>query len=153
MGKPDHPALLAPGMHSLTLAGLQALAVTPFPGDGRRARLYESLLTWIGGLNACGVGGTLWLDGSFLTEKPDPSDIDCVLWSPRWLSPEYATPENEQQVWRLLDKPSARALFDLDLYLERPDQDQLIHQQAYWRGFFGFCHDRVTAKGLAEVSI
>lgn len=153
MAKQDFPALLAPGMHTLTLPGIHALAVAPFPGDARRGGLYDNLQKWTEALNACGVRGTLWLDGSFLTEKPGPSDIDCVLWSPNWLSPANVTPHSEQQVRRLLDKPTVKGLFDLDLYIEVPDQLQLIHRQAYWRGFFGFCHDRVTAKGLAEVNI
>lgn len=153
MAKPDFPPLLAPGMHKLTLIDLQALAVTPFPGDAQRAALYQNLINWVGALNACGVNGTLWLDGSFLTEKPSPSDIDCVLWYPQWSSSVNATPTSQQQVQRLLSKPSARGLFGLDLYVEAPDQLQLVHRQAYWRGFFGFCHDRVTAKGLAEVGI
>jgi len=153
MAKQDFPALLLPGMHTLTLPGIHALAVAPFPEDARRTGLYNNLLKWTGALTACGLSGTLWLDGSFLTEKPGPSDIDCVLWRPYWLSPTNATPHNEEQVRRLLDRPTAKGLFDLDLYVEVPDQEKLIHRQAYWRGFFGFCHDRATAKGLAEVNI
>lgn len=153
MAKPDFPALLQPGMHSLTLQAVHALAVAPFPQDARRQDLHQKLVSWTGALQACGVGGTLWLDGSFLTEKFGPSDIDCVLWYPQWTSQASATPTNEQQVRCLLDKPTAKGLFDLDLYVEMPHQSQLIHRQAYWRGFFGFCHDRVTAKGVAEVSI
>ncbi len=86
MAKPDFPALLAPGMHNLTLADIQALAVDPFPDDVQRTGLYQNLMNWVGALNACGVNGTLWMDGSFLTVKPSPSDIDCVLWYPQWSS-------------------------------------------------------------------
>ncbi len=151
--KLDFPPLLAPGMHKLTLSDLHTVAVSPFPSDVQRAELYQNLATWAASLTACGVSGTLWLDGSFLTEKPNPGDIDCIIWYPQWLSAEVATVANQQQVTRLLDKPTAKSLFGLDLYVETPDQPQLIHRQAYWRGFFGFCHDKVTAKGLAEVGI
>ncbi|MGN6118701.1 MAG: DUF6932 family protein [Rhodanobacter sp.] len=153
MSKPDFPALLAPGIHNLTMPALHALAVAPFVGDVQRNDLYQRFTTWLGGLHACGVSGSLWLDGSFLTEKQGPSDIDCVLWYPDWTSPASATPANEQQVRHLLDKASARSLFGLDLYIEMPDPAELMHRQAYWRGLFGFCHDRVTAKGLAEVGV
>lgn len=153
MAKPDFPALLAPGMHNLTLADIQALAVAPFPNDAQRTGLYQNLMNWVGALNACGVNGTLWMDGSFLTEKPSPGDIDCVLWYPQWSPAANPTAANQQRVRRLLDKPTAKALFGLDLYIETPNQVQLVHRQAYWRGFFGFCHDTVTAKGLAEVGI
>ena len=117
MAKPDFPALLAPGLHNLTLADIQALAVDPFPSDAQRTGLYQNLMNWVGALNAYGVNGTLWMDGSFLTEKPSPSDIDCVLWYPRWSSYANATAANQQQVKRLLDKPAAKDLFDLHVYI------------------------------------
>jgi len=153
MAKPDFPALLVPGVHDLSLGDLHALAVAPFPEDRQRATLYQNLTNWTAALSAYGVGGTLWVDGSFLTEKPGPSDIDCVFWSPYWGPAARQSPADMQQVTQLLDGPTAKNLFGLDLYLEMPEADELLHRQAYWRGLFGFCHDRVTAKGLAEVRI
>jgi hypothetical protein len=153
MAKPDFPALLAPGMHNLTLPALHALAVAPFAGDVRRADLFQKLTTWAGALQACGLGGTLWLDGSFLTEKPDPGDIDCVLWNPGWASPAGATPANEQQVQTLLDRATAENLYGLDLYVVATPPGGGFHEEAYWRGVLGFGHDRVTAKGFAEVDL
>lgn len=153
MPKPDFPALLAPGIHNFSMPALHALAVAPFAGDAQRNDLYQRFMAWVGALQACGVSGSLWLDGSFLTEKPGPSDIDCVLWYPHWVSAVSNTPANRQRLQRLCERVSARSQFGLDLYVEIPDAAKLIHRQAYWRGFLGFCHDRVTAKGFAEVSL
>jgi hypothetical protein len=72
MAKPDFPPLLQPGLHNITLLQVHALAVAPFDHDQRRHDLYQKLAAWVGALQALGVGGTLWLDGSFLTEKPEP---------------------------------------------------------------------------------
>ncbi len=151
--KCDFPALLTPGLHRLTLEDIHSLAVDPFPEDVRRARLYSRLAVWASELRSCGVSGTLWLDGSFLTAKPEPEDIDCILWNPDWTHAPNLTSEVRQQLERLLDKTSAKRGFGLDLYIEKPAESELIHRQAYWRGFFGYCHDQVTAKGLAEVGI
>lgn len=153
MVKPDFPALLAPGMHNLTLPALHALAVAPFAADVRRADLFQKLTTWAGALQACGLGGTLWLDGSFLTEKPDPGDIDCVLWNPGWASAASATPANQLQVQTLLDRATAENLYGLDLYVIATPPGGGFHEEAYWRGVLGFGHDRVTAKGFAEVNL
>jgi len=153
MAKPDFPPLLQPGMHNISVEGLHALAVAPFPQDQRRDDLYQKLSAWLGALRAAGVGGTLWLDGSFLTEKPNPGDIDCVLWGPRWVNGVAGiTPAIQQQVTHLLDKSAAENLFSLDLYVI-PAQDVNFNTEAYWRGVLGFGHDRVTAKGFAEVNI
>jgi len=153
MAKADFPSLLPPGMHSMTLQALHSLAVAPFPEDARRSELFQKLSIWANALRAAGVNGKLWLDGSFLTEKTHPGDIDCVLWNPYWTDPAAATDQVQQQVARLLDHASAEALFNLDFYLETPASDQLFHREAYWRGILGFCHDRVTAKGFAEITL
>jgi hypothetical protein len=63
------------------------------------------------------------------------------------------TPAVQQQVSHLLDKAVADNLFDLDLYVESPAPDEVFHREAYWRGVLGFSHDRITAKGFAEVNI
>lgn len=153
MAKPDFPALLGPGIHPMSLQALHALAVAPFPADPKRAELFDKLTTWASAIQAAGISGQLWLDGSFLTEKPDPSDIDCVLWSPTWTDPSLATPTAQLQLQRLLDHGHAETIYNLDFYLESPPPDQIFHREAYWRGILGFCHDRVTAKGFAEISL
>lgn len=154
MAKPDFPPLLQPGMHNMTIQELHDLAVAPFGGDVRRQDLHQNLTKWYGALQALGIGGTLWLDGSFLTEKPSPGDIDCVLWHPRWVNgPVNETPALRQQVDNLLNKASAESIFGLDLYVEMPQLDAVFHQEAYWRGVLGFGHDRVTAKGFAEINL
>jgi hypothetical protein len=153
MAKPDFPPLLQPGLHNITLPDLHALAVAPFE-DQRRHDLYERLIAWVGALQGLGLAGTLWLDGSFMTQKPGPGDIDCVLWNPHWATGiPNADPAVLQQISHLLDHDAAENLFNLDLYVETPAQDQVFHREAYWRGVLGFSHDRVTAKGFAEVSI
>ncbi|MDR1229586.1 MAG: hypothetical protein LBK55_11370 [Azoarcus sp.] len=153
MPKSDFPALLQPGVHSLSLQELHDMAVAPFPADAQRLDLYQKLAMWIGALQACGVIGTLWVDGSFLTEKLGPDDIDCVLWNPDWASLASATPANARQISHLLDRTTAENLYGLDLYVVKTALGDVFHEKAYWRGVLGFGHDRVTAKGFAEVCL
>lgn len=153
MAKPDFPALLAPGLHTLTLPELRTLAVAPFPLDPRRQDLFNKLSTWVAAVRSADARGILWLDGSSLTRKPGPDDIDCVMWNPTWVGPASATVANQQHLQRLLDRPTARALYGLDFYLEMPAPTEMFHREAYWRGVLGFAHDRVTAKGFAELHL
>lgn len=157
MAKPDFPALLLPGMQPCTLSGVHSLAVAPYPNDAKRAYLYQQLCAWVSELQALGVKGTLWMDGSFMTEKPDPSDIDCVLWFPAWASGRAQPSQLElSRVQKLLDKPYAEKAYGIDLYVENPDASDpqaVFNREAYWRGVLGFGHDRMTAKGFAEVTI
>lgn len=151
MPKPDFPALLPPGMHSKSIQDLYDLAVAPFQGNAQREDLFRKFSAWSGSLRAEGVTGVIWIDGSFLTSKPNPSDIDCVVWSPGWGNPAAVTTNSQNTVMQLFDHATAESIFGLDLYVERPAADRVFHREAYWRGILGFCHDRITAKGFAEV--
>jgi hypothetical protein len=153
MLKPDFPALLAPGIHTLTLPQLHELAVAPFPQDIRRQNLFGKLSTWMYAVRSADVSGTLWVDGSFLTQKPGPDDIDCVFWNPIWVAPASATLINQHQIANLFDRSTAKVLYGLDFYLETPTHNDVFHRKAYWSGVLGFAHDRVTAKGFGELHI
>ena len=151
MAKPDFTALLPAGLHIHTLASVEALAVLPFPGDTRRVLLFRQLSGWVQALQSANVSGILWIDGSFMTEKYGPDDVDCVLWNPQFTT--AATQNDQIIVQKLLNKPTARASFNLDLYIEAPLPIEMFDKEAYWKGVWGFCHDRVTAKGFAELRI
>ena len=147
MQKPDFPALLKPGIHTMTMQELYDLAVVPF-NNSRRQLLYQQLSNWQSDLvNNAGVGARLWIDGSFLTEKPEPGDIDCVAWEP------YEKHQNnliyqQSEFARLFDRRHAETVYNLDLYLEYVKD---LHREAYWSGLMGFARDRRTAKGFAEI--
>lgn len=149
--KVDAPALLEAGIHHVTSHKLKEIAVDAFPTDTRRAELFGKFLAWRDALRLLGVGGVVWVDGSFLTSKHGPDDIDLILWSPSIAMPLSIA--QQQHVGSLLDKVACRAVFDLDVYCEAPLPDDLMHREAYWKGMFGFCHDGRTAKGIAEVVI
>nr|GFC78556.1 hypothetical protein [Tanacetum cinerariifolium] len=91
------------GMHPLSLDDLHGLAVAPFGQDAKRADLFQKLVIWAEAVRASGIAGQLWVDGSFLTEKADPGDIDCILWNPRWVDPALNTPEAQDRLSRLFD--------------------------------------------------
>ena len=68
---------LSPGMHPATLEEVEAVFATP----PRRRRLFEGLRRAIQNLHAAGVR-RVFIDGSFVTTKADPNDIDgCWEWT------------------------------------------------------------------------
>lgn len=151
MAKTDHPALLGPGLHALTELDFFQLTVSAFPGSPRRAILYGLFATWAGKMRTLGLTGTLWLDGSFLTSKSEPDDIDVVLWSP--MQSQVLSSSQQTDVAGLLDKGAAKFLYGLDLYIEMPNVLTIVQRQTYWTSVFGRCHDGVTSKGIAEVPL
>lgn len=151
MQKQDYPPLLQPGKHVLTLEQLQALAVTAFSANPGRIELFSRFAAWLEKVRGHGVGAILWIDGSFLTEKDSPGDIDCVMWNPMESAP--LTGSQKLELSRLVNRTAVKILYGLDFYLERTSPDQAFHREAYWMGVFGFQHDRKTAKGFVELKV
>jgi hypothetical protein len=77
----DHPPLLAPGRHFMTLSDVEALCVHRFSGLARskRARLFYGLEELVQNLLQVGLRCSLFVDGSFLTEKDLPDDLDVLV--------------------------------------------------------------------------
>ncbi|GJI96591.1 hypothetical protein RugamoR57_33090 [Duganella caerulea] len=65
MPKPDSPPLLTAGIHRMTLPELEQLAVSPFPDDDQRQRLFLLFQQWVSNLQTKYVSAILWIDGSY----------------------------------------------------------------------------------------
>jgi hypothetical protein len=75
----DHPPLLAPGRHYKTLWDIKSLCVDDFPAYQRREHLYWILEEFVQSTLRHRIPCEIWIDGSFLTKKPQPSDLDAGL--------------------------------------------------------------------------
>src|SRR5687768_4916634 len=77
--KAEFPALLPGGFHSLTVAELRARCVDDFPLSKTRPKIMASLEAAIARVKAANIPADLWIDGSFITRKIDPSDVDLAI--------------------------------------------------------------------------
>ncbi len=133
----------------MNMAELEALTLKPFPSNKRREKLFMSFNSWYDSLITLGLQGVIWVDGSFLTEKSNPSDIDIV--SINLTLTRQLTPLENSELSKLLNHNHVKTVYDLDYYMEQPSLQKLVHREAYWKGFFGFQHDRISAKGFVEI--
>lgn len=78
----DHAPLLAPGRHVMSLAELEHLCVAPFSGNARqrREKLFYDLEICIQAILEARLPSDVIVNGSFLTEKPEPCDIDAKIY-------------------------------------------------------------------------
>ena len=97
---PDYEPLLTEGMHYRTLDELRDRCVATFPLSSTRPGLMANLDSAIARLNSAGVPGEVWIDGSFLTAKIDPADVDLVLRTSAMWFENDATPEQREAVER-----------------------------------------------------
>jgi hypothetical protein len=70
---------LPPGVHPATLA--EVLAASPATTPERRA-LDQALLHCVATVRRLGLAQQIALDGSYITDKADPGDIDIVALTP-----------------------------------------------------------------------
>ena len=79
--KIDYPPLLAPGRHYMTLQEIQNTCVEPFFGEERahRKKLFYALEEFIQKLLVARIRCDVFLDGSFVTRKPFPDDVDVIV--------------------------------------------------------------------------
>jgi hypothetical protein len=70
--------LLPDGLHECTVDEIAA-HFGRFQGSDQRPRLTQQLRDYLAELRSAGVGKYLFVNGSFVTDKPRPSDVDMLL--------------------------------------------------------------------------
>jgi len=145
--KPEFPPLLAPGFHEVTASGLRQLCVTPFPSSLTRATIMDGLESVLARLTEVGLQGELWADGSFLTEKLSPDDVDALLCIKGDVYHDRTGPQHEVISWvqgNLYD--SLRC--DTYVFVDGQEPSESEWWRAYWIRQFGWTRsDRM--KGIA----
>lgn len=128
--------------------GLEDTCLKPFGASSTRSALTSQLAAFLGELRGMGLLGQLWVDGSFVTDKPDPGDVDVVYIPDLACLPELNA--NSARISVLFAQHGAKSIYNCHAYLVDPAN---MHQLAYWRGLFGFCRDDVTPKGMILLTL
>lgn len=144
----EEEPILEPGLHDFGLDEIGNHFLEDFVNSTTRAPLISNLEAYARFFSELGASVELWIDGSFTTKKVDPNDIDLVVFSSE--TELNALPDKEQEAFKaLLDKPTVKQKFGLDVYFCVAENEQM---RSYWRGWFGF--DRYEQpKGIARVMV
>jgi hypothetical protein len=143
------------GLHTVSLKEIKRRCVTDFPLSKTRGRLFEGMKVLFGRVGAQDEEIEAWLDGSFLTNKIDPNDIDIVLVfnADRYDdSIEY----RETLDWAITQEATQEHFchcFAMPRYPEG-HKHWVLHQaeMASWRKLFGHSRDG-GEKGIAVVRV
>lgn len=129
----------------------KVIASSPFPADWRqmrarfgqgaaRAALADGFEAWVRAADALVRVEFVWIGGSFASDKPEPGDVDAVLFY-QDRQPMGQPALREAFMARhagVLTKEAAKARFGVDaavIPLALP-ADQMIHLSAYWAMVF-----------------
>jgi hypothetical protein len=153
----EFPPLLEPGLQKMSTEALMKLVVSGFPESRRRPELWKNLLEIIEKIKTAGLTCEIWVDGSFLTSKLDPDDVDFVVDFPI----EVQDSLSDEQA-QLLEALSVRA-FKKDKKLhsfvmftankDHPDHVPCIIQHEQWQKDFGLSYIKKEPKGIAVLTV
>jgi len=113
----NQDGLLPAGVHDCTLSEIRS-RLGSFQKTDRRSRLFAQLETFFGEEIAVGLVRTLIVDGSFVTEKQSPNDIDLIVVVGR---EHDFTGDISPRAYNVLSKNCVRRRFGFDLLVARED--------------------------------
>lgn len=94
--KQEYPPLLEQGLHEKSLDEIERICVTDFPSSNSRRQIMAGFRAIYERLVQLDVSGEIWIDGSFLTSKDEPEDVDFVVIVP---SAEFFDSEGEKRAY------------------------------------------------------
>ena len=150
--KEEFPPLLDVGFHRMNVESLRRLCVTRFSASITRPAIMGNLVTLIELINQKVIVGEIWIDGSFLTEKLNPDDVDLLLIVK---ADTFRAFTAEQR--RFFDWYRKSRLFEqykCDNYAQIVESGESASDwlSAYWLRQFGFSRAN-EMKGLAVIDV
>jgi hypothetical protein len=152
----DGHSALPPGRHAATVEEVEAALVEGFPGSTRRRPLFERWIAVREAIRRVTAVDSDWLDGSYVTKKSEPDDIDMLT-----ICDAAAIDGLDEPSRALLSGLVAREIsrelhlchsFLLVVYPEgHPAHAVYQASRQYWEDLFG--HDRAgDPKGFLEIA-
>ena len=136
--------LLPPGLHTCTLDELQRRFDGGFASH--RYKLFHRLRSYLQRVKDCGLVAWVAVDGSFVTTKETPGDIDLIV--VLHASNDYASVMTEEQSQTLSKKWVARH-FEFDMFTAPEGSDEYRE----WLEFFMQVKGRPNlTKGILKVT-
>ena len=130
---------LEPGLHEIDKDEFENLFVKQFSTSQTRQIIYNSLVQWKNQLTSHYRIYEIWVDGSFVTNKTNPNDVDVVVFvhaqdymklAQNWESVRSANRIDAYMTLAICDE-SKKAL-------EESQYWEFVNNRNYWRGQFGF---------------
>lgn len=147
--KQDFPPLWPGGFHAMTLAQIKTQCVDAFPEATRRKILYERLVVYLSLLADVGLSLEVWIDGSFVTAKAEPDDIDVAIIA-KADEVNALSSEKLAELSAITETRAVKERYMIHAFLVCAENANAL---SYWRGWFGFQRDNRTAKGVALLEV
>lgn len=150
--KQEFPPLLNVGFHPVGMVELRRLCVDRFPLSVTRPSIMRNLVDLIDLMHKQRIPSDVWIDGSFLTEKLDPGDVDLLWVIDAQIFLGLSTSQLAFVNWYSTNNLNSQ--YKCDNYVHIVDNNSPSSQwmTAYWLRQFGFSRSD-KMKGLAVVHL
>ena len=144
----------------MTVLQLRALCVDGFPASKIRGEIMAGFEAIHQQAVNVGITGEVWVDGSFLTKKMEPGDVDFILVTESHYLDSGTEAQKEFIEWLISseDEPKKCFLCHTDVVLLYPP-DSFWHEQGlkslkHWEeNVYGFSVSTKEPKGIAVVEL
>ncbi len=144
----SYQPLLDEGIHDIEVDECFDLFVRPFKNNEHRSKLMERFLHYYWELCQLGIFVEIWLDGSFVTKKEQPSDIDIVLIVNRSQLNELDH-DQARTFYTLMQPIITKARYGIDVRMHGYDEHERKEQK---RKLFSY-DKNLNKKGFARLKI
>lgn len=151
----EFPPLWPEGFHPVTLDEIRARCVEAFHISTRRKPLMDAFAVILDYLAHAGVTCQIWLDGSFVTAKINPNDIDFIA-----VVDSRIYDEGTDEVRHALDALTDGDLWEPSMacdtnvaYIDPPEYASALNVLSYWQRRFGFSIVDQTPKGIPTIKL
>ncbi len=142
------------GIHNCALNDFYSFFVEGFPASQKRRPIYDALINYLRSLSNRYTPYEIWIDGSYVTSKINPNDVDLVV----FLNCEDLISANSDSEFvnnaplEYIDKYISLAVNEYNESRISPEDYQKhgINKRNYWRGQFGFDRND-TPKGIVKI--
>lgn len=148
-GKIIYPYLLEPGIHKIDLELLEEKVLVPFIEKRTRSHLCNRLRELISVLSSFKVEMIIWIDGSFCSIKPNPNDIDLVIFFNQNDIDSLNATQQDKFLFFLENREILRARYGCDLFFDSMTNQKQFH---YWRSLFSY-NQLQEAKGFIQIRV
>jgi hypothetical protein len=137
------------------VADLDRICVRRFVGSRTRRAIFDGFVALIKRLNEANIAGEIWVNGSFLTEKPDPNDVDILL---QVSSAEYDSDPTKRAAVDWVSDENRLHTHSCDAYkwIEYSTGHPLylasVDDRLYWSGWYGASKSG-QPKGIAVIEL
>lgn len=142
----DQHGCLPVGVHDCTLEEIKA-RFGSFQQTEQRSRLFEKLEAFLAEVKAAGIVRSVLVDGSFVTAKPAPNDIDLIL----VVAPGHNFGADLSPIeYNVLSKRRVHRRYGFDLLVARADSEEY---RRYVRFFQQIRFEPGRAKGILRIEV